>query len=249
MTTKMRSMLAGLLLATGVLAGTSHAGVVINGTRVVYPAQDKEVTVKLTNDGTKPALVQVWLDDGDEKSTPDTAKVPFNITPPLFRMEPGKGQAVRVMYSKEALPTDRESLFWVNVLEVPPKAADGADRNLLQFAFRTRIKLFFRPPGLAADVSQAPTQLRWSARLAANSKGVEVVVDNPTPYHVSFSTVGIKSGEREFAAKTGGMVAPGAKASFVIEGLTAIPASGAQASFSTISDYGAVKQLTAPLSP
>jgi chaperone protein EcpD len=247
MTSKMRSILGGLLLATGMFASAGHAGVVINGTRVIYPAQDKEVTVKLTNEGAKPALVQVWLDDGDEKSTPDTAKVPFNVMPPLFRMEPGKGQAVRMMYSKEPLPADKESLFWVNVLEVPPKAADGADRNLLQFAFRTRIKLFFRPKGLPGDVSQAPEKLRWSAKPAANGKGMEVVVDNPTAYHVSFSAVGIKSGGQDYAAKTGGMVAPGASASFAIEGLAALPASGAEVSFSPISDYGAVYPLTAPL--
>src|ERR1700722_16635450 len=101
----MRYAMAGCLLFAGVFAGRSEASVVIGGTRVVYPAQDKEVTVKLTNEGNQPALVQVWLDDGDDKSTPDTAKGPFTVMPPVFRIDPSKGQAVHLVYTKEPLPT------------------------------------------------------------------------------------------------------------------------------------------------
>lgn len=59
-------------------------------------------------------------------------------------MEPKRGQTVKVMYTgATALPKDRESVYWFNVLEVPPKPKDAqADKNLLQLAFRTRIKLF-----------------------------------------------------------------------------------------------------------
>ncbi len=55
------------------------------------------------------------------------------------------------MYTASSvLPKDRESVFWFNVLEVPPKpdAATVANQSLLQLAFRTRIKLFYRPEAL-----------------------------------------------------------------------------------------------------
>lgn len=247
MTSKMRSMIAAAMLMAGAYAASSQASVVIGGTRVVYPAQDKEVTIKLTNEGAKPAMVQVWLDDGDEKSTPDTARVPFTVSPPIFRMDPAKGQSVRVVYTQEALATDKETLFWVNVLEVPPKAAANDDRNLLQFAFRTRIKLFFRPQGLPGDVNGAPAQLTWRLQPAATGKGMALEVTNPTPYHVNFAGVGIQVGDKDIAHGDGGMVTPGATTQFALPSLAAMPAGDARASFSIITDFGAVSPMTAPL--
>lgn len=243
----MRYAMAGCLAFAGTFAARVDASVVIGGTRVVYPAQDKEVTVKLTNEGTTPALVQVWLDDGDEKSTPDTAKVPFTVAPPIFRIDPKQGQAVRVVYTKEPLPTDKESLFWVNVLEVPPKSGDDG-KNRLQFAFRTRIKLFFRPKGLPGEAGNAADQLTWKLIAGANGKGVQVQATNPTPYYVSFAHVGLKVGERSIEGE-GGMVAPGKTASFPLPDLKTMPGAGAQAEFTTINDYGALNKVAKPLTP
>ncbi len=63
--------------------------------------------------------------------------MPFTATPPVSRVEPKRGQTVKVMYTgATALPKDRESVYWFNVLEVPPKPKDAeADKNLLQLAF------------------------------------------------------------------------------------------------------------------
>jgi chaperone protein EcpD len=248
MTSKMRHAIAAFALLAGMFSGVGQASVVIGGTRVVYPAQDKEVTIKLTNEGAKPAMVQVWLDNGDEKSTPDTAKVPFTVSPPIFRMDPDKGQSVRVAYTQEALATDKETLFWVNVLEVPPKAAASGDSNMLQFAFRTRIKLFFRPQGLAGDVTGAPAKLTWKLKNAADGKGMAVEVSNPTPYHVSFTRVAVQAGDTDVASADGGMVAPGSTTTFAMPSLSATPAN-AKVAFSIITDYGAVTPMTAPANP
>ena len=65
----------------------AHASVVIGGTRVVFPAQQGEVTVRLSNKSDHPALVEAWIDTGNPNSTPDSVSTPFLITPPLFRME------------------------------------------------------------------------------------------------------------------------------------------------------------------
>ncbi|MET3654726.1 fimbrial biogenesis chaperone [Dyella japonica] len=248
MSNVLRYAMAGLFAVAGVFAARSEASVVIGGTRVVYPAQEKEVTVKLSNEGSKPALVQIWLDNGDERSTPDTTKVPFTITPPIFRLDQGKSQAVRVLYMKEPLPTDKESLFWVNVLEVPPSPAPGDDRNLLQFAFRTRIKLFFRPAGLPGDVATAPGKLAWKLLPNANSKSLSLQVNNPTPYYVNFAHVGIKSGETSMGDQGGGMVAPGGTTTFPLKDVTARPSGDVKVEFSVITDYGALSPMVVPLS-
>src|SRR5437868_3111030 len=104
------------------MAAPSWASVVISGTRVVYGQRDREVTIRLTNDGEAPALVQAWLDRGDPDVDPATISVPFTLTPPMFRVDPAKGQSLRVIYTQEPLPADRETVFWLNVLEVPPRA-------------------------------------------------------------------------------------------------------------------------------
>lgn len=249
MTKAMRFVLIGLA-ATGIFAGRSEAEVVIGGTRVVYPASDKEVTMQLTNKGENPALVQVWLDNyGDEDTSPDQAKVPFTVTPPLFRIEPHKGQAVRLLYTKQPLPVDKESLFRVNVLEVPPRAQAAEGENLMQFAVRTRIKLIFRPSGLSAEGAfSAPKELHWALRAGQDGKTPVLRVNNPTPYYVNFSNVGAKVGEKEVKGP-GGMVAPSGATDFPIKELAGHAISEVQAHFEVISDLGARVPYTQPLSP
>lgn len=62
------------------LLGCSQAmsSVVITGTRVIFPADKKEVTVKINNNGTKPVLVQSWIDSGDPASTPSNSSAPWH---------------------------------------------------------------------------------------------------------------------------------------------------------------------------
>ncbi len=97
-------------------ASNASADIVISGTRIIYPQSSKDVVVNLDNHGTKPLLVQTSLDDGRDGVTPEELKLPFIITPPVSRIDPKKGQSVRITYTGIPLPQDRESLFWFNVL-------------------------------------------------------------------------------------------------------------------------------------
>jgi len=40
---------------------SAYAGVTINGTRVVYPAGQREVSLSMVNDGTEARLIQAWV--------------------------------------------------------------------------------------------------------------------------------------------------------------------------------------------
>lgn len=234
----LRALAATCLLAgSGLFLPNADASVVIAGTRVVYPAKEREVTVKLSNDGQTPALTQIWLDRGDPDAAPSTIDVPFTVAPPVARIDPGKGQAVRIIYTGEALPEDRESVFWFNLLEVPPKpGADASQSNLLQMAFRTRIKLFFRPSSLkAADAAVAPAQIRWSLVKQAGRDAIQA--HNPTPYFVSFASVDVSGGGRTARFNEGGMVAPGETKAFALQGDVPIGPS-AKVTYHAINDYG-----------
>ncbi len=80
---------ATLFAATCILAAPrAVAAIVVTGTRVVYPAVKREVTIDIHNPGETPSLVQAWLDTGDLHSKPGEAKVPFVMTPPLVQARP-----------------------------------------------------------------------------------------------------------------------------------------------------------------
>lgn len=239
---------SGLALAW-LLAGPAAANVIINGTRVVYPGNEREVTIKLTNNGTSPALVQSWLDAGNPKVTPDKSDAPFVLTPPVTRIEPNKGQTLRLMFAGKPLPQDKESLFWLNVLEVPPSPTGEAAKNYLQLAFRSRIKVFFRPAGLPGRANDAPGQLHWRVVPAAGGQGLALECSNPTPYHVSFSRLGVVSAGQAYVFDKGGMVEPGSRATFALAGLAQAPAAGAEVDFTTINDYGGNVPLKGKLEP
>lgn len=242
--------LAALCLAGCLTLLPAHAGVVIGGTRQIYPAQSREITIQVTNDDKKlPRLVQVWLDSGDEKITPEKSDVPFTITPPVFRMEAGKSQSLRLVYTKEALPADKESVFWLNVLEVPPKIENG--ENQLRFGFRIRTKVFFRPQGLAGTAQDAASQLRWSLR--KTEQGSELEVHNPSPYHVSFQDVALALGAEPNAKLNHSdqydMVAPGGNQRYLLKEKTGALPADAHVQFSMINDYGAFVPMQATLQP
>ncbi|MGQ7933291.1 fimbria/pilus periplasmic chaperone [Paraburkholderia sp. D1E] len=230
-------MTMGIGFACALLAGSAQASVTIGGTRVVYPLEQREVTVKLDNDSHNPSLVQVWMDDGNADAKPGEIKVPFVITPPIFRMDPKKAQTLRVMYSGEALPQDRESVYWLNVLDIPPKANGTADANSLQLAYRTRIKVFVRPAKLPGKPEDAPAQLSWKVVASQDGKGEAVSVSNPTPYYVSFSEVDVESDGHTFKNEQGGMVAPRASVVLPVAKMNGVSA-GSKVHYTAISDYG-----------
>lgn len=116
-------------------SSSSIADIVISGTRVIYKSDQKSVNVRLENKGNNPLLVQSWLDTGDDNAEPGSITVPFTATPPVSRIDAKRGQTIKLMYTAStSLPKDRESVFWFNVLEVPPKpdAEKVANQSLLR---------------------------------------------------------------------------------------------------------------------
>ncbi|NIE56320.1 MULTISPECIES: fimbria/pilus periplasmic chaperone [unclassified Burkholderia] len=238
--------LQSFALICSLVASQAYASVVISGTRVIFPGNEREVTIKLTNEGKLPALVQAWIDTGDQNAAPETINVPFTLTPAMFRIEPNKGQTLRMIYTNEPLPTDKESLFWLNVLEIPPKAADSADRNQLQIAFRSRLKIMFRPEGLKGESHKAPAQLRWQIVRGAQDTYV-LKATNPTPYVVNLGSILLHAGEHRYDAGAG-YVLPGSTREFPVATLKSLPAPGAKVQYGSINDWGTSSNNEQPVS-
>ncbi|NML33939.1 fimbria/pilus periplasmic chaperone [Paraburkholderia antibiotica] len=236
---------AGAMMLASVMMHPAHASVVIAGTRVIYNQKDPEVTVRLSNEGGSPALVQAWIDKGNARAAPSTIDVPFTVTPPVSRIDPGKGQTLRIIRTGEVPANDHESVYWLNVLEIPPKVAGAAaDANKLQLAFRSRIKLFYRPAGLSGRVEDAPAKVTWQLTSVNGKPALQA--HNPGAYNVSFSGVDVVDGANTATFDDGGMVRPGQSETFPLKG-TLSNASGARVHYHAINDYGGTVEGEAPL--
>ncbi|KAB0495806.1 fimbria/pilus periplasmic chaperone [Pseudomonas vancouverensis] len=237
----------GVCVALALLPVAASASVVVSGTRVVYPASEKEVIVSLRNEGTTPTLVQSWIDKGGPQVRPGSEAVPFVITPPITRIEPKRGQSIRVTATGlSGVPKDRESAFWFNVLEIPPrsKSADGQGQNQVQVAFRSKIKLFYRPEGLPGKPAEAARALRWT--LVKDPQGYALRATNSAVYHVSLGDVSITLAGKAYSNKEGGMIEPLKSYDFPLKGLTST-AGGGEITYSWINDYGSGVTQTASL--
>ncbi|WP_215260051.1 molecular chaperone [Escherichia coli] len=207
----------------------SEASIVITGTRVIYPAGEHSVSVKLNNNGKLPVLIQSWVDNGDPDKKPDDSQAPFIITPPINRVDPGKGQTLRVTFTDLPLPTDRESVFWLNVLEIPTRYEPKSNDNYLQVAFRTRIKLFYRPENLPGKSLEAPNTLIWKI-----SSG-QLMASNNSAWNVSLSSISVCGKKVE-----GKMISPRGSEIFPLK-----VSPGMRVSFEAVNDYGAIMKKTA----
>ncbi|WP_337158894.1 molecular chaperone [Pseudomonas putida] len=221
------------LLAVWLSCSEAGASVVISSTRVVYPADQTEITVKLSNEGRNPSLVQAWIDDGPAQLDAQTLQAPFSLVPSLFRLDPGKGQSLRLFHTGETMPEDRESLYWLNVLDVPPKGTG----NSLQVSLRSRIKLFYRPAKLPGNVAQAHQTLRWRV-LRHGADGV-LQADNPSPYFVNLAKVQVHQANQVLDLEPG-HIAPFSSTRFDAPGLKV--GGGIEVRYAYIDDYGAVHE-------
>lgn len=213
-------------------SGYSSASVVINNTRVIFPGSENEVTVQLSNAGKKPVLVQSWIDTGDDSAKPESIKVPFVLTPPVNRLDPNKGQTLRIRsIDSSALPSDKESVFWLNVLEIP-SISEETQPNRLQIALRNRIKIFYRPQQInnADQVTSAAENLQWKI------EHKKLVAINTSPYFVSLASIKLNDGSKSNYID-GEMISPRSQKEFFIDTKTSVQS----IDYEYINDWGALK--------
>ncbi|MGB7801539.1 fimbrial biogenesis chaperone [Buttiauxella sp.] len=205
------------LVIAGTAISAANAGVVIGGTRVIYDGGKKEASLSVNNPDSVPYLIQSWIDT----QSGGAEKAPFIITPPLFRLDNGQQNILRIVRAG-SLPDNKESLYWLNIKSIPsaPKK-----ENTLQVAVKTRIKLIYRPEALKKNIPEkVADQLTWQ------KVGNQVQVTNPTNYYMNFNQITV-SGK---TVPDVSFVAPGGTARF---NLPAGVSSG-PLSFKLISDYG-----------
>jgi len=233
----------GLLIALQV--PLVQGEIVIDRTRVIYPAQAREVTVNLTNEADGPRLVQVWIDANDSEAPPENSDVPFTVTQPIFRMEAGSGRALRVLHrSSSHTNEDLESVYWLNVLAIRPTGEPAVQNNQVNLAFRTRVKLFLRPSQLTGSAAGSGNALQWQLVTGDEST---LHVNNPGDYHVTLSGIVVTLEGVEYHSEDPPMIAPRSNAVVAMPRLPHGGAGSAALRFTTLDDQGATQTHSALL--
>lgn len=211
-----------------------QASIVVTGTRVIYPSNAREVTVKLKNNGDSPVLLQSWIDNGDPTVDPADINIPFVLTPPVTRVNSQKGQVLRIRNTNEnSLPSDKESIFWLNVLEIPTSVDDG--KNKIKIATRTRMKLLYRPDSLKNNTFGS--DLEW--RVVHDGIRDTLIYKNKSAYFVSLNEFNINSNKIELPLDKA-LIAPG-KSQYIQLNIEAKKNSTIK--YTTINDDGALIQF------
>ncbi len=193
----------GCLLALSVYSSGALAGIAPDRTRLIITGSDRSASVNMVNTSPDvPFLAQSWVEDASGKKI----TAPLVVVPPLQRINGGQKGVARVTKTDgiNNLPQDRESLFYLNIREIPPRPDKP---NVLQLAMQSRIKLFYRPtaiiPAHRGDV--------WQNKVVFHKNGNQFVADNPTPYYITILGLSKKT-EREGGGKLmtfpGVMIAP-----------------------------------------
>ena len=165
----------------------AQAAIARDRTRLVYKGGEKSISVTLKNDSqTLPYLAQTWVEN--EKGEKITS--PLAVLPPVQRIEAKTEGQVKVqgMPDISTLAQDKETLFYFNVREIPPKSDKP---NSLQIALQTRIKLFYRPAALAKKVDP---EHPWQHQVTLSRQGEHYLVKNPTSYYVIISSASTQKG-------------------------------------------------------
>ncbi|HCS9009967.1 TPA: molecular chaperone [Klebsiella quasipneumoniae] len=128
------------------------AGVMPSQSRVVYLENDKNNSLMLANTNNYPVIVQLWVDNGE--GDPDVKNIPFVTVPPILKLDKQDVKGLKVIYNKRELRKDRETMYWLNIYEVPSDTRND-DSDSVLITMNTQIKVIFRPDSIKVSPVQA----------------------------------------------------------------------------------------------
>ncbi|BEN37900.1 fimbrial protein StfD [Serratia marcescens] len=225
-------LLATTALLAGALAPAANAAIALDRTRVIFDGSVQSVSLSVSNQNKQlPYLAQGWLEDEQGNKI----QSPLTVLPPVQRIEPGKPSQVKIqaLPAAKLLPQDRETLYYFNLREIPPKSNKP---NSLQIALQTRIKLFYRPEAIAPERNAAP----WQEQLTLTKQGDKYIVNNPTPYYVTIVDAATRKGVEGAKGFEPFMVPPKGNTPLTVSAASV----GGSPVLTYINDYGGRPQLS-----
>ena len=182
----------------------ASGGVQLDRTRILIEDGKTSASYGLQNHYDVPVLASSEITNFD--GTPSSA---LAVTPALFQVKPNKTTKGKVTLLQK-LPSDRESVFWLNVKTILPSSKEEDSKSkdaALEIAIAQRIKVFYRPKGLEGNSILAARSLSFSR------DGNLLKVKNPSNMSVSLVAV---QGEKGLQ-KIGDVVMPFETKNFKLE--------------------------------
>nr|WP_320337859.1 fimbrial chaperone [Citrobacter braakii] len=155
----------------------SHAAFVLNSTRYIFIGDKDNISVQVNNESTQEYGGQIWI----ENEQKNDQNVYFAPSPTFFKVAGGHKQILRVLKINDSLPKDKESLFWVNVQEIPKAPKDGT--NSLAIALHTQVKMIYRPTALKEGREGAEKNIKLI------NDGNNTLLFNDSPYYFAVINV------------------------------------------------------------
>lgn len=150
----------------------------VDRTRLVFNhGATNSQSLKVTNNSKTPFLAQTWIED-DQGTTIVT---PLVALPILQRLDPNNTKNIKLELLSKAtakLPQDRESLFYLNILAIPPET-EGEIYGI-NLIYQIKLKMFYRPKAL----TNFGKNNQWLKDLKVSKKQGQLIIENPTPFHI-----------------------------------------------------------------
>ncbi|EKT53133.1 fimbria/pilus periplasmic chaperone [Providencia sneebia] len=188
------------IVSAALISQFAYSAIALDRTRVIYNEGDKSVSMTLSNENkNNPYLAQAWIEDQNDVKV----NSPFLVTPPVHRIEADSKSQIKIQGLPAALqlPNDRESVYYLNVREIPPRSDKP---NVLQIALQTKIKIFYRPKALKQK--ERMESIPQQNEIKILNQGGNYIVKNPSPFFISLTKV--KQGDLEVANFEPMMIAP-----------------------------------------
>jgi fimbrial chaperone protein len=223
------------IVLAGAAVAVSASTLSISPVRIELAGEQRTQALRIRNQQpNRPVLVQAQVfawsqQDGEDVLVPTREVL---ATPPVFTLEPGEQQLVRVAV-RSAAAGDDHCCFRLLLQEVP--ARDGAPEFGLQVALRFSLPVFVAP-----SVRRAPV-LEWEATLASDAVHVQVTNGGSAPIQITGFALHPQVGEpAAFETKAGRYVLPGSTITWSLPALAA-PASDRPWRLVGITDRGPIE--------
>lgn len=196
-------------------------GIRLNQTRIIFNAGDKMQTLTVKNRSDTAWLIQSRALMTTETNSP----APFIATPPLFRLESGTEQTLRILPQNAPMPQDKESLFYLALQAIPASPPHDPTEQQMAMSMRFNLKMFYRPASLRTPPADNSCQLRFTRG------GKHMRVENPTPWFITLRSLAFDQRNVDLT-KQPLMLAPGSTQN--------VPGSAQQVSWQAVNDFGSV---------
>ena len=167
--------------------GLVYSGVIADKTRVIINEGKPYNTLKLYNNAQFPSIIQMFISESSDKDETTFVGVSdIHMSPPIFKVEGGESQEVKIRYLGMPLPKQTEKVYYLHIIQTPPLTGH-AGKNQLVITQRHIIKIFVRSDDLQYSSSLDFDNVRFI--LSRTGKGHMLTFYNQSFFHLNILNV------------------------------------------------------------